>query len=149
MSWAVFDAMMSGVKSMIDRDCDKISTVVGISRGGLIPATILSHHTGARLIPFDIKNDRISQNVITEYVGGGNILVVDDICDTGNTFRSFNDMLNSIMVGVSPSHIKGSIQYVSLIQNISSNYTSDIYSMEIDKLIKNYWIVFPWENPND
>jgi len=56
----------------------KIIAVNGLARGGLIPAVILSHKLR---IPF------MSENNTEE----GYILIVDDICDTGETLKQYSE----------------------------------------------------------
>ena len=53
---------------------EDINSIYGCPRGGLIPAVMLSHKLGLPLI--------IDESKITEWT-----LIVDDICDTGETFR--------------------------------------------------------------
>jgi len=56
----------------------KITAINGLARGGLIPAVLLSHKLG---IPF------MSENNTEE----GYILIVDDICDTGETLKQYSE----------------------------------------------------------
>jgi hypoxanthine phosphoribosyltransferase len=84
---------------------------VGIPRGGLIPATLVSHKLG---LPY---NDGPI---------GANTLVIDDICDSGNTIK------NSIGVYTATLHTKlSAIVQPTLSANILVN--------------ESQWIVYPWE----
>lgn len=67
------------IEMLVDRVCNKIITdlpyitsILGISRGGLIPAVWISHKLN---IPYTHKIDI-------------NTLIVDDICDTGVTIQN-------------------------------------------------------------
>jgi hypoxanthine phosphoribosyltransferase len=51
-----------------------ITSVMGLPRGGLIPAVMLSHKLNLPLVYFPLENT----------------LIVDDICDTGKTFERIN-----------------------------------------------------------
>ena len=66
-----------------------------------------------------------------------NILIVDDINDTGATF---NFVKNSL------AEYEGNFSYTSLIENKSSNFKVDFKGKIIDRKINPNWIVFPWEN---
>lgn len=71
-----------------------INAVVGLVRGGLVPSTIISHILNLPLITLAYsskngKGDGKHENVLPklpleEY---GNILIVDDICDSGETLE--------------------------------------------------------------
>ena len=95
----------------------EIAAVGGLPRGGLIPAVMLSHKMN---IPF------VSQANITGVVG--NILVVDDICDTGKTLKRFKFEDN---VYTATLHYKSSAEY-------EPNFW---WRMAYE----NEWIVYPWE----
>lgn len=62
----------------ISKSENQINYIGGLPRGGLIPAVLLSHKLN---IPF------ISS--INFLRTPGNILVIDDICDTGKTLNPF------------------------------------------------------------
>ena len=68
-----------------------------------------------------------------------NILIVDDINDTGATF---NFVKNSM------TEYKSNFSYASLIENKSSKFKVDFKGKIIDKKINPNWIVFQWENLN-
>ena len=68
--------------SLIDRLGDKIPHgyyrgIVGVGRGGLIPAVVFSHRFNLPLYPITPRQGLI--------FGGERILVVDDLVDTGST----------------------------------------------------------------
>ena len=90
----------------------KFDSVYGLPRGGLTPAVMLSHKMG---IPYD---------------NFGKVLVVDDICDSGETLRPY----------ISEPH-----QYTAVLhyKPHTSKTIPDFYAFHysIDA-----WIVYPWEN---
>lgn len=70
----------------------KPGVVVGLSRGGLLPATIISHCLGVQMKPIEYSSthgqgdDKNHDNELPQFPDTiGNILVVDDICDSGHT----------------------------------------------------------------
>jgi hypoxanthine phosphoribosyltransferase len=106
--------------------------VVGLSRGGLIPAVLLSHF-------FDKPFYALNKPYDTELPSTGRALIVDDINDTGKTFARVDELLFEKY----PDLIK---IYVSLIENTSSPFAVDYCADEINKDDDPSWIVFPWEN---
>jgi len=94
----------------------EITSIAGLPRGGLIPAVILSHKLNLPLI--EIEN--ISKNT----------LIVDDICDSGETFIKLHDEFPHAVF--SCLHFKPH----------TSKFSPDIWVKEWDL---NDWIVYPWE----
>lgn len=90
-----------------------IDSITGIARGGLIPAVLLSHKTG---IPYTMTV-------------GPNTLVVDDICDTGETLKNG--------IGVNTA--------VLIYKPHTSNFRPDVWGRELNE---DKWVHFPWENKN-
>jgi hypoxanthine phosphoribosyltransferase len=71
-----------------------ITRIGGVSRGGLLPAVILSHLLKLPLILIDYSSlegkgdDKNHHNVLPELKPeGGALLIVDDICDSGKTLN--------------------------------------------------------------
>jgi len=91
--------------------------VYGLPRGGLPIAVSLSHKLGLPLLM-----NYYDRKIVTEK----NILVVDDIADTGNTLKDFDNEHNILFT----------IHYHS--QSITK---PDFWMW--DK--KDKWIVYPWE----
>ena len=106
--------------------------VVGLSRGGLIPAVMLSHF-------FDKPFYALNKPYDTELPSTGRALIVDDINDTGKTFARVDELL----LEKYPNMYK---VYVSLIENTASPFAVDYSAKEINKEEDPSWIVFPWEN---
>jgi hypoxanthine phosphoribosyltransferase len=95
----------------------EIAAVGGLPRGGLIPAVMLSHRLN---IPF------VSQSNIGGIVG--NILIVDDICDSGKTLKRFK--------------FENSVYTATLHHKTTAEYEPNFFW----KLASpNEWIVYPWE----
>ncbi len=116
--------------------------IIGVARGGWVPARMLSDL---------LDNDEIYTIRVKFYksvgktaekplilhptqfdVTGKNILLVDDIADTGE----------SLMASI--EHLKekkaGKIFVVTLVKKPSSKFTPDIFARETSA-----WVIFPWE----
>ena len=118
LNWNDVDRAINRIVASINSSEIKINAVGGLPRGGLIPAVMLSHRLS---IPF------VSQAQIQTTIG--NILIVDDICDSGKTLKKFKFEEN---VYTATLHWKQSSEY-------QPNYFWEI-------AYENEWIVYPWEN---
>ena len=116
--------------------------IVGVKRGGLVPAIKLSHVFNKPLIMMscqlrDNKDNKVRLYEVEELPKDQKILIVDDICDSGSTFQKITDEL--LVKGFS------NIRTCSLVYNTSQDFTIDYYAMPIDRLTDDRWFVFPWE----
>lgn len=127
--------------------------VVGLTRGGLVPAVHLSHTFRAPMIALQWSTrDYVEKNAqqLSELLNlaetGVRILVVDDIFDSGVT-------LNSLAEAFQANHLSGRLPvYAALITNQNSDLHASFVAEEVlltgsyIKKTENDWIVFPWEN---
>ena len=95
----------------------EIAAVGGLPRGGLIPAVLLSHKMN---IPF------VSQANVK--LIPGNILIVDDICDTGKTLKPFKFESNVYTAAI----------YHKISAMVEPNFWFKLAN-------EDEWIVYPWE----
>jgi hypoxanthine phosphoribosyltransferase len=121
MSWKWVDDQIDELaKRLKDK---KLRYISGIPRGGLIPAIMLSHKLGVTYIPFDEakKYGRHDLRVKNE-----DILLVDDICDSGVTMKDY-----------APRFITATL---------CMRYVSETIPEYYGEKIEDYrWLVFPWE----
>ncbi len=130
-----------------------IDYIVGLSRGGLIPAIILSHMLELPLVPVkyssksgagDNKNhDNILPSIPVSYesgVGPGmelpTLLIVDDISDSGKTLREVIDHYEKSDHKV----YSAALYYKELSKPVVE---PDVYWRSISE--DSPWIVMPWE----
>lgn len=106
--------------------------VVGLTRGGLVPANYISQF-------FECDFYALNKNQTLPEIGVvvDSILIVDDINDTGKTFTELKDDLSARGIEV---------RYASLLDNAGSDFTVDYFGRGIDKVKDPCWVVFPWEN---
>lgn len=148
--------------------------VVGISRGGLLPAVMISHYFKVPMKPLQVSlrdggdcvSDwgiakeafgYISSNDISTYKSRWdiskrkNILIVDDINDTGNTLNWIvNDWPSSCLPDQEyawASVWNRNIKFAVIVDNLGSKFSKkiDFSAMEINKNEKDIWINFPYE----
>lgn len=115
------------IEILTDRVKLKPSCVLGIARGGLIPAVMISHKLG---VPFKNTTWQDRDGGVKEHIWiPDHTLIIDDINDTGLT-------LSEVTKGVTSKH-----QTMTLFNRKNSQFTVDYYA----NLVDNEWIVFPWE----
>lgn len=128
------------LEQRVDKDYDFI---VGVGRGGLIPATLLAYRLKKKVISFGISTyeDMIQAKEYSIYqhitipTKKSKILVVDDICDTGQTFSIIRDVYCS-----ENDHL--TFEFASLFVRDSKSHLVDYYGLSVSEGI---WLDFPWE----
>ena len=139
--------------------------IVGISRGGLTPAVMLSHILEVPMYTLKVTlRDGVEEDcdhnlwMSEEAIGYGkmgcledektNILIVDDINDTGATYQWIQeDWQSSCLPNLSEwNSVWGhNVRFAVLVNNLASKESVDFSALEINKAEDPSWIVFPWE----
>jgi len=130
--------------------------VVGLTRGGLVPANMISQYLDVRMecLKVSLRDHTDSQEsnlwMAEDAYNGKNILIVDDINDTGATLTWIRQDWTS---GCLPDDDKwntvwnNNVRFAVLVDNQNSEFDNiDYSSVEINKAEEDVWIVFPWEN---
>ena len=131
--------------------------IVGITRGGAIPAVMLSQFFGIPMRPLQVSlrdgGDCVSDLGMAEDAfgheeGPKNILIVDDINDQGSTIAWIKKDWPS---GCFPDHNQWTktwghnVRFATLTNNIASKETVDYSVWEVNKAEEDCWLVYPWE----
>ena len=136
-------------------DCWKPDYIVGITRGGAIPAVLLSQYTGIPMKSLDVSlrdgGDLVSNcGMAEDAYDGKNILVVDDINDQGSTIAWIKKDWRSSAL---PSAIRWdndiwhrSVRFATLTNNLASKESVDYSVWEVNKAEEDCWLVYPWED---
>lgn len=168
-SWQDMQAQCMTIVNQLEKDDWAPDYIVGITRGGAIPAVMISHRIGVPMHPLEVSlrseggnqvhdcgmaEDAIGYVPTSERVGTEmtdiarrkKILIVDDINDTGATIawikRSWEDSAKFLnWEGV----WGGNVRFAVLIDNASSKERVHYSGVSIDKAIDDSWIVFPFE----
>lgn len=130
--------------------------IVGITRGGLVPALFLSHffdipmHTLKVSLRDGIENCETNCWMSEDAFDGKNILIVDDINDSGNTI---NWILKDWQGSCLPTDDQwgkiwnNNVRFAVLVDNMSSEskVNIDYVGRTVNKFDEDVWIDFPWE----
>jgi xanthine phosphoribosyltransferase len=134
--------------------------VVGISRGGLLAATMISHYFKIPMHPLEVSlrdgGETVSNLGMAEDAFGyprgdrKKILIVDDINDTGATFNWIMKDWPSGCFPNDPSWLtvwNDNVKFAVTIDNLASNCNvkMDYVGMDINKAEDDVWIEFPYE----
>ena len=109
----------------------KPDIVIGLVRGGSLLANYVSQFYD---IPCYMYNK--DTNIEVDLEKYTNVLVIDDINDSGKALTNINNLL----------YEHPSIKYATLISNEISCFEVDYTSCIINRLDNSDWFVFPWEN---
>ena len=148
--------MKTGVLDIISQmysDDWRPDYIVGVTRGGLIPAVMMSHYTGIKMHTLDVRlrdGDGVgpeSNCWMSEEAGAGKrILILDDINDTGETFKWIVKDWEESNPPADWLDIWGNtVRFATIIDNVPSKFDVDYTSIEINKAEDPAWIVFPFE----
>ena len=109
--------------------------VIGLSRGGLQPAVMLSNYFDVPMIPVSLAlRDHQVEKVDFELDPNKKYLVIDDINDSGATLNSLAQYMN-----------EHTWRSAVLINNLPSPFEPDYQGIEINKDEEDVWVVYPWE----
>jgi hypoxanthine phosphoribosyltransferase len=115
LSWDDVNEAVESLAHQIKNSNEHIEAITGLPRGGLIPAVLLSHKLGLPYV-----------NLSNDCEGHENVLVVDDICDSGETLKEYHQFFTTATIHYKQLAIVKPDFYYSLAPE--------------DK-----WIVYPWE----
>ena len=141
-SWTEFDNDVLDLFKQIDDSGWTPDYIVGVKRGGLVPAIKLSHCFKKPMIMMScqLRDNEDSEVRLYEVEGipiHKNILIVDDICDSGSTLTKI----------IREFYVRGhnSVKTCSLIYNTRQPFVVDYAAKKIDRSKNKDWIIFPWE----
>jgi xanthine phosphoribosyltransferase len=150
-----FKGLVSSICREIAADNWKPDYVVGLTRGGLLPAVMVSHYLNIPMQSLDVSlrdGGECTSNLgmAEDAFEGKNILVVDDINDQGSTL---NWIMNDWPSGCFPDnerweHIWGNnVRFAVIVDNLSSQCSvgMNYWGMEVNKAENDVWIEFPYE----
>ena len=132
-------------------DGPEITQIVALSRGGLVPGTIIANMLGVRklysigLASYELDKQglpTVNQHDVYQCLphdcvdmkSGEHVLIVDDISDKGTTFEH--------VIHEHMSRYKCKVTTMALYVKPKTRYIPDLYYKMVDQ---EQWVVFPWE----
>lgn len=138
-SWEDFEKDLFVINGRIHHSGWLPEHIVGVKRGGLVGAVCFSHLFQApmHVITYQTRenNKSLCFSDLLSIDKDKKILVVDDICDTGETFEKIKEFSKDFK----------NIKFCSLYYNIRQKINVDYFARKIDRDKDESWIIFPWE----
>lgn len=145
ISDAAFLADVRAVAQKVAETEWKPDFVIGVGRGGLVPAVYLSHQLNLPMLSIDHSSrvpgfaDELLAKVAGKSAAGTRLLFIDDINDSGGTIDYIRNLLATN--GCDAANLR----FAVLINNTHSKAQVDYWSDTIDRQEDKRWFVFPWE----
>lgn len=143
-SWDDVNGMMADITQQMATKMLKPHVVLGPGRGGFPIGVMMSHYFD---IPFhgfewqtrdgEVQNSNQLRQLLSKY-NGKRVVIIDDINDTGRTLNGIHDVVCS-------EGLNECVTYVSLLEKMSSDFSTQICAKELDEEEGKQWIVFPYE----
>ena len=149
VSWDTIEHQVRKVVTSIKNDDFEPDLIVGIVRGGAIPAVWISNITGVpcEMAKVSFRDDTVQHPVLSVTLlkkisqPNFNTLIVDDINDSGETLIWIQSKIREYDL-----EAEKQVKYACLMDNTPSMFTDlDYRGTKINKDIDPEWIVFPWE----
>ncbi len=149
VSWETVDRQVKRLINDVKNSEWTPDLIVGVVRGGAIPAVWMSNITGipAEMAKVSFRDDAVKHPVLSVTLlkkitqPDFKTLVVDDINDTGETLIWIQSKIREY-----DQEAHKQVRYACLMDNTPSLFKDlDYHSEKINKDIDPEWIVFPWE----
>jgi hypoxanthine phosphoribosyltransferase len=122
ISWSEIDKLLDDIERQIKESGEKFEMIAGVTRGGLVPAVMLSHRLELPMMAITTEDAILPISLAKK------TLIVDEIYDTGKTIKGLKQ--------VNPM-----TQFAVLYHNVGLDQL-EFYGK---KMRLDNWLVFPWE----
>lgn len=154
--WTQINNAIQDIAMAMYKDTWRPDYIVGITRGGLIPAVLISHMTDIPMhtLCVQLGTDGLEENTESncwmseDAFAGKNILIIDDINRGGD---AMDWIMKDWQASCLPSAVDQwdktwhhNVRFASLLSSPNSIVDTDYFSVEFDDELE-HWIQFPWE----
>jgi len=157
-NWDTITSMTMKIASQIRKSNWRPDYIVGLTRGGLVPAVLLSHELDVpcetlKVALRDGEEQESNYWMAQDAYDGKKILIVDDINDTGETLLWIQEDWQRGCLPYNPNWdtVWGdNVRVAVLHDNMPSKFQNVTYvASEINKNKDPQWIVYPWEKDDN
>lgn len=150
VTWSEIETWTKDVVGLMDRDRFLPEVVIGLTRGGWVPARLLCDLMGVKDL-YAVKTEhwgitatrdgeaKLTQKLAVD-VKGKRTLIMDDITDTGKSLELAREHVNAF----SP----GAMKSATLLHITHSSIEPDYYAVEV-QADDWTWFIFPWNFNED
>jgi len=140
VSWPEYGNLAQALAEKVRAGGKSFDLVIGIARGGMPVAMVISDHLGVTIDFINVKSyDKTTQrgaprilSTLTDHIEGKNLLVVDDLIDRGDTMET----VRRFLADQRPRLLETAV----LFKKPWSKFEPDYFLEVVDK-----WVVFPFE----
>ena len=153
-TWEILESYLSEITREIAVDGFQPNVVLGPGRGGYPIGVMLSHYFEVPFHGFEwttrdhgmIKEATRLETILSKY-SNKNILIIDDINDSGETLTAIDDVVMQFDKEENNNmfYLHESIKYATLYDKESSKFDKVSYAGKIVTPEEEKWIVFPYE----
>ncbi len=146
LDWSQFDTAIRSIAGQVRSSGERVECILGVSRGGLVPAVSLSNVLGISAFHVTAVGRNVGDGQYLEKqpprvlwhgdlaaVRGKRVLVVDDVAGSGETLRYVCEQ--AVLAGAA------SVRTAVVVRMRQGASAADFVAVELDD-----WVVFPWED---
>lgn len=166
-TWEDVEHMIGVLNNLMYTDDWRPDYIVGLTRGGLVPASMLSNATDILMHTLDTRDESHESNLWMAEDAFGyvtklepessdcyadhakNILIIDDINHSGKGFEWLKQDWQASCMSSSERWDKvwgENVRFATLVDNAASDFKDvDYTAVELNKSEEDVWCIFPWE----
>jgi len=155
--WKDVDTAAQSILSQMFQDEWRPDYIVGLNRGGLALAVLLSHLAKTRMYTLDVNlrdgdgmgpesNCWMAEDAFGSDTKKHNILIVDNINDTGATFEWIKEDWQSSVYNSDEAIWGDNVRFAVMTENLSSDFGLVKYYWDtVSKAEEDILLTYPWE----
>lgn len=150
LSWPQVDSLARSLTAQIKDGSDKFDVILAVTRGGMVPATLLSQSLQLRNVLtttvifysddgdqfFGMTEPRFLSFPSAHSLKDRRVLIVDDVWDSGRTACAVRERVRRAQAAI----VKVAVLHFKPLENNYSDLKPDFFGCETDN-----WLVYPWE----